>query len=137
MLVEFFEKLENSKWLPWVGMTPFILIPVVIMFGGEVPKAVGIFAFFASMWAGIYLGGGFARVVFTQFFRVSANGAKRLIAAFSAFGFLFAPVLVGSFTNTNLGTEIEMYSLSVHFLWACFGAAIFFTITPEDSKINK
>mgnify|MGYP001791698286 CR=1 FL=1 len=66
-----------------------------------------------------------------------ANVAKRVTGAFTAFDFLFAPVLIGSFTNANLGTEIEMHSLSAHFLWACFGAAIFFTITPEDSKIHR
>ena len=133
MLIEFFKKLEKSKWLPWVGAAPFILTPFVIMFGGEVARGVGNLAFVASMLGGIILGGSFARIISTRVFKVSDDVAKRFTAAFGAFGFLFIPVLVGSFTNANLGTDIGMHSLSAHFLWACFGAGIFFCVTPEDN----
>ena len=136
MLIEFFKNMEKSKWLPWVGTAPFILIPFVIMFDGEVARGVGILAFFASMWGGIILGGKFARIISTCVFKVSDDVAKRLTAAFCAFGFLFIPVLVGSFTNANLGTDIEMHSLNAHFLWACVGAGIFFCVKPEDPKAN-
>lgn len=136
MLIEFLKRLEKSKWLPWVVTAPFILIPIVIMFDGEVTRGVGILAFFASMWGGMILGGKFAQFISTRVFKVSDDVAKRLTAAFCAFGFLFIPVLVGSFTNANLGTDIEMYSLSAHFLWACVGAGIFFCVTPKDPKAS-
>jgi hypothetical protein len=78
MLIEFFKKLEKSKWLPWVGTAPFILIPIVIMFDGELARGVGILAFFASMWGGIILGGKFAQIISTRVFNVSDDVAKRL-----------------------------------------------------------
>ena len=137
MLIEFFKKLEKLKWLPWVGTAPFILIPIVIMFNGEVARGVGFLAVFASSFGGIILGGKIAQIISTRVFNVSDDVAKRLTAAFCAFGFLFIPVLVGSFTNANLGTDIEMYSLSAHFLWACVVAGIFFCVTPEDPKASS
>lgn len=132
MLTEFFKKLEKSKWLPWVVTAPLILIPLALMFGGELSRGVGLFTFFASMWVGIILGSKLALLVSTRIFKASEDLAERLDAAFGAFGFLFLPVLVGLLTNANLGTEIAMHSLSAHFLWACVGAGIFF-VTPRSS----
>ena len=128
MLVEFFEKLKKPKWLPSFGMTPFMLIPVVIMFRGEVSEGVGLFAFFASIWSGIFLSPRIAKFVSTHIFRVPDKVTKRLTPVLSAFGFLFIPPLVASFTNANLGTEFEMQSLSTYFFWACFGAVVIFVI---------
>jgi hypothetical protein len=134
MLIEFFKKLEKSKWLQWVGTAPFILIPIAVMFGGEVSRGAGILAFFASMWVGIALGGKFAHFVATHLLKTSEDIGKRITAGGCAFGFLFLPVLVGSFTNSNLGTSIEMHSLGAHFLWACVGAGIFFCVSPSADE---
>jgi hypothetical protein len=134
MEIEFLKKLEKSKWLPWVGTAPFILVPVGIMFGGEVAQGAGVLAFFASCWVGILLGGKLARVISTHFLRTSEDFAKRLSGAFSAFGFLFLPVLVGSFANANLGTTIGLHSVGAHFLWSCVGAALFFSVDPSSPK---
>ncbi|MEP3429455.1 MAG: hypothetical protein ABJN98_12290 [Roseibium sp.] len=131
MLLKFFKKLEELKWLPWVGTAPFILIPIAIIFGGKVSRGVGFLAFFASLWVGIILGGMFAHIVSIHLLKTSEDIDKRMTAGGCAFGFLFLPVLVGSFTNANLGTSIEMYSLGAHFLWACVGAGIFFCVCPE------
>lgn len=134
MLLEFFKKLEKSKWLPWVGTSPFLLVPIVIMFGGEVARGVGILAFFASMWGGIIMGDKLALIVSTHLLKTSQDIGKRLRAAFCAFGFVFLPVLVGSFTNANLGTEIELHSTGAHFLWACIAAGVFFCVSPDHSE---
>ena len=131
MLIKLFKKLEKSTWLPWVGTAPFIVIPIAIVFGGEVSRGTGILAFFASMWLGIILGGKFAHIVSTHLLKTSKNIDKRMTAGGCAFGFLFLPVLVGSFANANLGTSIQMYSLGAHFLWACVGAGVFFCVSPE------
>jgi hypothetical protein len=137
MLIKFFRKLGTSRWLPWVGTAPFLLMPVAIMFGGEVSKGLGYLAVFASIWVGITLGAKVAQIVSTRIFKVSEDVAERLTAAFCAFGFLFVPVLVGSFTNANLGTEIGMHSLRAHFIWACVGAGIVFWVIPEDPKASS
>lgn len=134
MLIGFFKKLEKSKWLPWVGTAPFILIPLFVMFGGEVSRGTGILAFFASMWLGIFIGGRFAFIISTHVLKTSEDIRERLTAAFSVFGFLFIPVLVGLFANAHLGTHIEMHSTGVHLLWACVAAAICFCINPEQSE---
>lgn len=131
MLIKFFEKLKKSKWLPWVGTAPIILIPIAIIFGGEVSRGAGILAFFASMWVGIILGGKFAHIVSTHLLKTSEDINKRMTAGGCTFGFLFLPALVGSLTNANLGTRIEVHSLGAHFLWACVGAGIFFYLSPE------
>lgn len=133
MLIKFFEKLEKSKWLPWVAIAPFILTPIAVMFGGEVSRGAGLLAVFASMWVGIALGGKFAHFVSVHLLKTSEDVKKRMIASGFAFGLMFIPVLVGSFTNTYLGTSIEMHSLGGHFLWACIGAGIFFCVGPEET----
>lgn len=134
MLSKLFKKLGRPKWLPWVGTAPFILIPIASIIGGEVARGAGIFAFFASMWAGIILGGKLAHFVSTRLLKTSEDINKRMIAGGCAFGFLFAPVLIGLFANANLGKSIELHSLSAHFLWACVGAGIFFCASPEKPK---
>lgn len=131
MLIQFFQTLEKSKWLRWGGTAPFILIPIAIMFGGEVSRGAGILAFFASMWLGIILGGKLAHIVSARLLKTSEDIIKRMTAGGCAFGFLFLPVLVGSFANANLGTSIEMHSLGAHFLWACVVAGIIFCLSPE------
>jgi hypothetical protein len=134
MLTEFFKKLGKSKWLPWLSISPFIFVPLAIIFGGEVSRGIGFLAFFASMWAGVFLGGKFALVASKYLLKTSVDVSKRLSAAFSAFGFLFLPVLVGLFTNAYMGTDIGIQSIGTHFLSACFGAAVFFSISPENTE---
>ena len=134
MLIKFFKRLEKSTWLPWLGMATFILLPIAVMFGGEVSRGAGILAFFASAWVGIILGGRLAHIVSTRFLKSSEDVGKRMVAGGCAFGFLFLPVLVGLFTNANLGTSIEMHSFGAHFLWACVGAGIFFCVGPEKPE---
>lgn len=133
MLTEVFKKLEKSKWLPWFGIAPFVLFPVATMFGGQVSRGIGILAFFASMWLGIFIGGKFAIVISTYCGNISEDIGKRLSHAFSVFGFLFCPVLVGLFTNAHMGTDIGLQSFGAHFLSACFGAGVIFCVTPEDT----
>jgi hypothetical protein len=134
MLIEVFKKIEKSKWLPWVGTAPFFIIPIVIIFRGEVARGVGFLAFFACMWVGIILGGKLGLIISTHLLKTSEDVGKRLGAAFGAFGFLFLPVLVGSFANANLGAEIAMHSTGAHFLWACIGAVIFFFCSDQSEN---
>jgi len=137
MLIKFFEKLEKSRWLPWVGTAPFLIIPIAIMYGGEVSRGAGILAFFVSMWVGVILGGKFAQIVAAHLLKTSEDVGKRMTAGGGAFGFLFLPVLIGLFTNSNLGTSIKMHSLGAHFLWACVGAGIFFCLSPSTDEKDQ
>lgn len=89
-----------------------------------------LFAFFVSAWVGISLGARCVHILSGRFIKPSEDIKKRMSASGSAFGFLFLPVLVGLYTNANLGTNIELYSLGVHFLWACIGACIVFYLRP-------
>lgn len=129
MLIEFFRKLEKSKWLLWGGSAPLIIFPIAIMFDGEVTRGAGILAFLASFWVGIAIGGKLAHIVATHLLKTSEDIGKRITAGGCAFGFLFLTVLVGSFANSYLGTSIEIQSLGAHFLWACVGAGIFFCLS--------
>ena len=131
MLVEFFKKLEKSKWLPWVGMLPFVILPLLVVIDGEAARGVGMFAFLASTFLAGFLGGKLGAFIAERILEASENLTSRIAAAFSAFGFLFLPVLVGTYTNANLGTNIDMNSIGAHFLWACCGAALFFSVSPS------
>lgn len=132
MLVELFKKLENSKWLRWVGTAPFIIFPLFIMINGEMWRGIGILAFFASVLLGIVLGNKIAWIFTTHVKAASEAFRKRLSTALSAFGFLFLPPVVGNWSNTYLGTEIEMHSLGVHFVWACAVGVIAFYVKPSS-----
>lgn len=133
MQFEFFKMLKKSKWLSWFSLAPFIITPIVVVFNGEMLQGVGILAFFGSMWLGVVLGGTIARVITARFLTASESFGEGLTAAFCAFGFLFVPALVGSWTNTYLNTDIKMYSLAAHFLWACLGGGIFFVASYTNS----
>ena len=125
MRLEVFRKLAKSKWLPWVGMAPFVIIPVVMMFGGETFQGIAVLALIASMWAGIILGDKFTYLVAGRVLKANEQTVKRARSAGTAFGFLFVPASVATFLDATLGTEILSHPLSVHFLWACAGAALF------------
>ncbi len=137
MLIEFFDKLKESKWLPWLGTAPFILGPFVIMFNGDVSGGLGLLAFLASMLVGLVLGGKLAQVFSTRIVKVSEDVEIRLTAAGCIFGFWFLPVLVVMFTNPDLGTEIGLHSITSHFFVACFGAGVAFCVTPGSSKVDN
>lgn len=132
MQIDFFKNLKNSKWLPWVGVSLFILMPLVVMFHGEMWQWLGISAFFGSMWVGISSGGYIARFITSHFLATSEETRKRLSIAFSAFGFLFLPAVVGSWANTYLNTNIDMHSLGAHFLWACVVGTLLFSFKLTD-----
>ena len=131
MLMNFFKKLEESKWLPWVGILPFVILPFLVVLDGETARGIGIFAFFASAFVGILWCGNLGGFIAERVLKASENLTSRIAAAFSAFGFLFLPVLVGTYTNANMGTDIDMHSIGAHFLWACCGAALFFSVSPS------
>ena len=131
MLIEFFKRLKKSKWLPWVGMSPFIIFPLVIMLDGEMGRGVGILAFFGSAFVGIALGGFCGKFLNKRVLMRSAEFGERLGAGLACFGFLFLPALIGSWTNTYLDTDIDMHTLGAHFLWACVGGWLFFVVKPS------
>lgn len=131
MLMEFFKKLEKSKWLPLVGMSPFIIFLLLMVLDGEAALGVGIFAVFASAFVAVLLCGKLGAFIAERALKASENLTSRIAAAFSAFGFLFLPVLVGTYTNANMGTDIDISSIGAHFLWACCGAVLFFSVSPS------
>ena len=131
MLMNFFKKLEESKWLPWVGMSPFVILPLLVVLDGEAARGIGIFVFLASAFAAVFFFGKLGVWIAKRLLKASENVTNRVAAAFSAFGFLFLPVLVGTYTNANMGTDIDMHSIGAHFLWACCGAALFFSVSPS------
>ena len=104
------------------------------MLSGEPLQGLGYLAFFVSVWLGIFLGNKFADVLSSRYLGTSEDVGKRFSVAFSVFGFLFLPVLVGKFTNVNMDTDIGMASVGAHFFWACIGAAIIFCVEPANSN---
>jgi len=133
-MIELFRKLGKSKWTPWIGTAPFIVAVLSVMLEGRSSRVLGILAFFISIFAGIALGVAAAHFLDTHVLRMSDSSAKRLSSAFSCFGFLFLPALVGSWTNVFLDTGIEMHSLSAHFIWACIAGTIAFWAAPAKPK---
>ena len=61
---------------------------------------------------------------------------ERLSAGIAAFGFLFLPVLTGTWANTHMGTEILglEHPLKMYFLGACLGGVLFFFVSTPSSK---
>ncbi|MBL4769017.1 MAG: hypothetical protein JKY94_15120 [Rhodobacteraceae bacterium] len=135
-VIEFFSRLKNSKWVQWVGAAPFLIFLLPVVFDGEMLRGLGILAFFGSMLVGIILGAFSARILNTHFLKCSEDFGKRISAAFSGFGFLFLPSVVGNWTNAYLSTDtdIGMHSLGVDFMWACVVGGIFFCVGPSESK---
>lgn len=135
MLVEFFKRLATAKWLPWLGMLPLIAAPLIVIYGGETWRGLGVFLFIASAFLGVAIGTLLVRLLGTSILKNQGGLRRRMSAALSCFGFLFLPPLVGSWTNSYMNTEIEMHSLNAHFVWACVGAGSFFCISPSvDEK---
>ncbi|WP_133489032.1 hypothetical protein [Aliiroseovarius marinus] len=132
MIVKFFENLEKSRWLPWVGTAPFIIAPLAIMYYGEMWRGIGFALFVVSIWLGIASGGFLARLISARMLSASPDTAKRLSGAGNVFGFLFLPPAVGHWTNTHLDTEIGLHPLGAHLLWACIASGVAYFITPQD-----
>lgn len=134
MMIELLRRIGRAKWLPWVGMSPFFLIPLYMMLAGKPWPGLGILAFLSSMYGGILFGGFLGRALNRYVLRRSADFGQRLAAGLSGFGFLFLPPIVGFWSNHHLGTDIEMASLWLHFLWACVGGAAFFCAKPPEPE---
>ncbi len=134
VLIDFFKRIGKSKILPWLGMTPFLIFPVVLFKNGEVWKALAAIAFFGSAFASIVVGPVLGRVLNKHVLKQSSVFEERLSAGLVAFCFLFAPALVGSWGNAHLDTDIGMYSLGLHFVWACVGGIVFFSIKAPKPK---
>ncbi len=129
----FFKSLGTSRWQPWISAAPFALLPILVMYEGQMVRAIGVLIFIASVWAGVVLGGRTGDLLATHMLRASEPTRSRLIFAFAAFGFLFLPAVTAAFTNAQLGTTIEMLSLGKHVLLACFGAGVVFLLSPPAS----
>ena len=134
MIVKVFENLEKSKWLPWVGIAPCIIIPISIMYYGEMWRGLGLLLFLASLWVGVTSGGYLAHLIVARILCASPDTVKRFSGAGSVFGFLFLPPAVGHWTNTHLETDIGLYPLGDHFLWVCIASGAAYFITPPDSE---
>ena len=134
MLFDFFKKLENSKWLRWAGMAPFILLPVFVMFGGEVGRGVGILAVLVSSLVGMVLGGLVAVGLAKRFTVVSEAVGARLKAAGSAFGFLVLPIVAIGLSNAYLCAEIKFVSPGLHIFLACVISGFVFSIGPGSTR---
>ena len=134
MLLSFFMKLENSKWLRWTGMAPLILLPVFVMFGGEGWRGIGILAVLASSLVGMVLGGPVAVGLAKRFTSISEEVGARLKAAGSVFGFLLLPVFGIWFSNAYLGAEIEFVSPGAHVLLACTISGFVFAVGSGGAK---
>jgi hypothetical protein len=134
MITNFFKRIGKSKILPWLGMTPFLIFPAVSLKNGEVWQALAGIAFFGSAFASIAIGPVLGRVLNKHVLKRSSELEERLSAGLVAFSFLFIPALVGSWSNAHLDTSIEMYSLGLHFVWACVGGIVFFSIKAPKPK---
>jgi hypothetical protein len=134
MLIAVFRKLENSRWLPWVSISPFVIAPIAMMISGEMWRGLGILAFFGSMPAGVLLGGLVSRVCNRHIPKYYEELGHRFSAFSMGFGFLFLPPLVGTWANANMGTEIGLETLKAHFIWACVGGGLFFFVSPTATK---
>jgi len=126
-----FRSLKNSSWWASLGLRSLGVVWLFPLLGGDVWFGLGITAFFASMFAGIGIGGFVGRNLKLPFPNLTDDCLERLAAGGSIFGFLFLPPLVGSWTNAYLGTDIEMHSLGAHFLWACICAGLGYYFGPS------
>ena len=111
-------------WLVWIAI--LAAVSVYIMLNDQPSRGIGLLVFLSSLYVGILLGslvGHFLGLAL----RLPAPVCARLSASLSAFGFLFLPSLVGTWTNAHLNTGIEIPSLVLVFLWACIGGGVFFS----------
>jgi hypothetical protein len=129
--------LKKSSWWAWLGLLLLFVVCLAPLLGDDAWLGLGTSAIFASVFAGIGIGGFVGRNLKLPFPNLSDDCLERLAAGGSIFGFLFLPPLVGSWTNAHLGTDIELHSLGAHFLWACICAGLGFNFgssTPDDEK---
>ena len=134
MLFDFFKKLENSKRLRWAGMAPFILLPVFVMFGGEVGRGVVFLAAIVGTLVGGGLGGPLLVGLVKRFIPISGSIETRLKLAGSVFAFISLPVVVISLGNSYLATGIEHPPLGAHFLLACVISGMMFALNAGEAE---
>ena len=104
-----------------------IFVPALyaLLLGNHWP-ILAVIAYFLPFYAGGFLGSFLGRLLNKRVVKRSADFGQRRAGGLIGFGFLFLPPIVWSLANRHLGTEIEMASLWLHFLWACVGGLVFF-----------
>ena len=129
------KKSKILKWLPWLGAIPIFLIPVLGAYNGEAAKGIGVFLSIAGLYVGAAIGVYLGRVLNERFLKQPQEFGERLGHGLAAFGFLFVPALIASWSNTYLETVIGVGSMGIHFLWACVGGTIFFFVrSPKTDE---
>lgn len=131
-VIKVLNRLKTLKWLRLVGILPLCIPTLYLSFVDETARRLGIFAFCVGAFVGIFGGFNFNAIV-GRVFNAPRKIMGRIATATSAFGFWFLSVLVGTYTNANMGTGIKMQSIEVHFPWACFGSVGFFAVSPPQS----
>ena len=121
---------RTKKWQWWISLLPFVLLPLLGIFHGEIWGAVAVLAFLGAFYAGGLIGYLLGKS-FSRFINASAQFGQRFSAAASGFGIFFLPPLLAAWANTYLGTDIWVASLWLHFFWACVCGAIFFWTKDE------
>lgn len=135
LLIEFFQRLEKSKWWPWLKAVPVGLLVILLIAEDQLLQGLGLFAFIASCFLGMIVGRRFALILSACVPSISEDVGNRLKAAFEAFGFLFLPIPVGLLANAKMGADIPLPSVGVHFLWACVAAALSYIINQKIRMI--
>lgn len=115
-------------------MSPFVAIPVAIMMGGELWQGLGVLAVLCSFFGGIFFGSGLGQVLNIHVLKRSVEFGERLSAGLAGFGAFFLPPSMGFWSNHNLGTDIGLSSLWLHYLSACVVGLIFFYTKPASAK---
>lgn len=133
MIKRFFKKYVSLIWLPWLFVAPILFFALVPFSDGNISKSFGMLAFFVSIFFGIALGPAFSEFLNKHLHFEGTDIKKRLSSAISVFGFLGLPPAVGAWSNKNLGTEIGLEPLALHFHGAFLGALLSFSISPKDS----
>lgn len=110
--------------MPWLGALPFIAVPQLIALDGEGWRALGLMAFFGSLYVGIRAGWFLAIHLNNHLLKKSVGFEKRLTASFSCFDFLLLPPLMASLTNPYLGTEIGGVLRWAFHLGLCVGVYV-------------
>ena len=135
MLIDWVQKIENSKAVRWVGMVGVPVLVAAVIYDGKLGAVLSVLGWFlgvfGSAYVGIIVGGFLARVLNKRLFKISEELGERLTAGFSCFGFLFVPPVCGAWANAYLGTETSLFSLWAHFLCAVFGGALFFSFPSK------
>jgi hypothetical protein len=129
MVRKVLEKILSSTLLGWLILAPALVLLSLYVVGSGPTKGFGISAVIVSPFIGISLGQKLTRLLARKLISLSENLENRLAVGFSVFCFLLLPVLVAQYTNTYLGTEVEMLSVGAHLIWTsiiALGAFLFY-----------